>query len=262
MGTCKMMVLAILAVLVVAAAAEPTDIQKQHDVNHLLHKIYGNLRDGDLKAAGEAFDPEADLSIYTDEGAAIQKLMKDVKAGKILEQKHYFSLFNTRHRVEALMLFDVFMHCKDWECARNNAAYFRHHMNEGEFIYAVYVAVIHSPLAEHIVLPPLYEITPHVTWHMEFPFWWEDKYGHHLDRKGENFFWVHHQLTVRFDAERLSNYLPPVEELHWNQPITHGFAPHTTYKYGGSFPSRPDNVKFEDVDGVARIRDLIIVESR
>jgi len=313
MGTCKMKVLAILAVLVVAAAAEPTDIQKQHDVNHLLHKIYGDIRDADLKASGESFDPEADLSIYTDEGAAIQKLMKDVKAGKILEQKHYFSLFNTRHRVEALMLFDVFMHCKDWECARNNAAYFRHHMNEGEFIYAVYVAVIHSPLAEHVVLPPLYEITPHmftnseviesayrakqmqkpgkfkskftgtkrnpeqrvayfgedigmnthhVTWHMEFPFWWEDKYGHHLDRKGENFFWVHHQLTVRFDAERLSNYLSPVEELHWNQPIVQGFAPHTTYKYGGSFPSRPDNVKFEDVDGVARIRDLLIVESR
>merc|ERR1712002_1020576 len=93
-------------------------------------------------------------------------------------------------------------------------------------------------------------------------FWWEDKYGHHLDRKGENFFWVHHQLTIRFDAERLSNWLAPVEELHWNQPIVQGFAPHTTYKYGGSFPSRPDNVKFEDVDGVARIRDLIIVESR
>jgi len=104
--------------------------------------------------------------------------------------------------------------------------------------------------------------THHVTWHMEFPFWWQDKYSHRLDRKGENFFWVHHQLTVRFDAERLSNYLDPVGELHWGKPILQGFAPHTTYKYGGQFPSRPDNVNFEDVDGVARIRDLLIIESR
>merc|ERR1719259_1313896 len=25
----------------------------------------------------------------------------------------------------------------------------------------------------------------HVTWHMDFPFWWDDAYGFHLDRKGE-----------------------------------------------------------------------------
>ena len=34
------------------------------------------------------------------------------------------------------------------------------------------------------------------------------------------------------------------------------------YKYGGEFPARPDNIRFEDVDGVARIRDLKIMEDR
>ncbi|ROT63388.1 hemocyanin subunit L2 [Penaeus vannamei] len=275
-----MKVLVLLA-LVAAAAAWPgfgfqadaggvSDAQKQHDVNFLLHKIYGEIRDSNLKAKADSFDPEADLSHYSDDGAAVQKLMRDLKDHRLLEQKHWFSLFNPRQ-------------------------------------------LIHSPLAEHVVLPPLYEVTPHlftnsevieaayrakqtqtpgkfqssftgtkknpeqrvayfgedigmnthhVTWHMEFPFWWQDSYSHHLDRKGENFFWVHHQLTVRFDAERLSNYLDPVGELHWDKPIVQGFAPHTTYKYGGQFPSRPDNVDFEDVDGVARIRDLLIVESR
>lgn len=302
-----------LALLAVAVVADPSVIQKQHDVNSLLHKLYGEIRDADLKATGESFDPEADTSIYNDNGDAIHRLMKDLNDHRLLEQKHFFSLFNTRHRREALMLFDVLIHCKDWACLTSNAAYFRQRMNEGEFVYAMYVAVIHSPLSETVVLPPLYEITPHlftnseviesayrakqtqkpgkfkssftgtaknpeqrvayfgedigmnthhVTWHMEFPFWWEDKYGHHLNRKGESFFWVHHQLTVRFDAERLSNWLAPVEELHWNTPIVEGFAPHTTYKYGGSFPSRPDNVMFEDVDGVARIRDMQIVEDR
>ncbi|MCE2155653.1 hypothetical protein GPU83_09695, partial [Streptococcus thermophilus] len=79
---------------------------------------------------------------------------------------------------------------------------------------------------------------------------------------GELFFWVHHQLTVRFDSERLSNYLDMVGELQWEKPIIEGFAPHTIYKYGGEFPARPDHVHFEDVDGVARVRDMIIMESR
>ncbi|XP_047499441.1 hemocyanin subunit-like [Penaeus chinensis] len=296
-----------------ADAADVSDAQKQHDINFLLHKIYGEIRDPNLKGKADSFDPEADLSHYSDNGEAVHKLIRDLKDHRLLEQNHWFSLFNPRQRHEALMLFDVLIRCKDWDTFVSNAAYFRQRMNEGEFVYALYVAVIHSPLAEHVVLPPLYEVTPHlftnsevieaayrakqtqtpgkfqssftgtkknpeqrvayfgedigmnthhVTWHMEFPFWWQDEYSHHLDRKGENFFWVHHQLTVRFDAERLSNYLDPVGELHWGKPIVQGFAPHTTYKYGGQFPSRPDNVDFEDVDGVARIRDLLIVESR
>jgi len=102
----------------------------------------------------------------------------------------------------------------------------------------------------------------HVTWHMDFPFWWKDSYGYKLDRKGELFFWAHHQLSARYDAERLSNNLDPVDELYWDRPIYEGFAPHTSYKYGGEFPSRPDNIVFRDVDGVARIRDLMIWEER
>ena len=102
----------------------------------------------------------------------------------------------------------------------------------------------------------------HVTWHLDFPFWWDDHYGYHLDRKGELFFWAHHQLTARFDAERLSNNLDLVDELCWDKPIVEGFAPHTTYQYGGEFPARPNNVHFEDVDGVVCVRDLIIHESR
>ncbi|KAK8731610.1 hypothetical protein OTU49_007386 [Cherax quadricarinatus] len=317
----------VLCALVAAAAAwpnygflndpgrsEPSDAQKQHDVNYLLYKVYENIRDEKLKSIGVTFDPEADTSHYTDNGEAVHKLVKELKDNRLLQQKHWFSLFNTRQREEALLLYDVFEHSKDWKTFVSNAAYFRNRVNEGEFVYALYAAVVHSPLTKHVVLPPLYEVTPHlftnseviqkayhakmtqtpgkfrsyftgskrnkeqrvayfgedvglnthhVTWHLEFPFWWEDKHeGYHLDRKGENFFWVHHQLTVRFDAERLSNHLDPVNELHWEATIEEGFAPHTTYKYGGEFPSRPDNIHFEDVDGIAHIRDLIILENR
>nr|ALF44611.1 hemocyanin [Eriphia verrucosa] len=316
--------LLVLCALVVAAAAWPnfgmmaspgsstSDAQKQHDVNSVLWKVYEELHDPHLKELSQTFDPLS--GHYDDDGVSAKRLMQEFNDHRLLEQKHWFSLFNTRQREEALMLYDVLEHSSDWDTFAGNAAYFRVRMNEGEFVYAIYAAVIHSELTHHVVLPPLYEVTPHlftnseviqeaykakmtqtatkieshftgsksnpeqrvayfgedigmnthhVTWHLEFPFWWDDSHeNHHIERKGENFFWVHHQLTVRFDAERLSNYLDPVDELHWDDLIHEGFAPHTMYKYGGYFPSRPDNVHFEDVDGVARVRDMLILESR
>merc|ERR1712198_554389 len=330
MGTSKMKVL-VLCALVAAAAAWPsfggdsltgfqsdsatevTTTRKQNEINHLLNRIYDPIHHEELHHLAETFHPEAEKSQYSDDGVAVHKLMLEMNDHRLLEKEHWFSLFNPRHRQEALMLFDVFMHCKSWTCVVGNAAYFRERMNSGEFIYALYVAVIHSDLGAGIVLPPLYEVTPHmftnseiiqkaytammtrtpskfkmeftgslknkeqrvayfgedigmnvhhVTWHMDLPFWWTDNYGKHLDRKGELFFWAHHQLSARFDIERISNYLDFVDELQWDQPITEGFAPHTSYKYGGEFPPRPDNARFEDVDGVARVRDMLIIESR
>nr|CCF55387.1 hemocyanin gamma subunit 1 [Caridina multidentata] len=313
MRTAILFVAVALASVLSFAAADASNAQKQHDVNFLLWKVNEDLRDDKLKGLSTSFNPEGDLSHYDDNGAAVHRLVQEYKDHRLLEQKHWFSLFNERQREEAIMLFEVLIHCKDWDTLVGNAAYWRHIMNEGEFVYAIYVTVIHHPLAEHVVLPPLYEVTPHmftnseviqeayhakmtqtpgkfkssftgtkknkeqrvayfgedigmnthhVVWHMEFPFWWKDSYGHKLDRKGENFYWVHNQLTHRFDAERISNYLEPAEELDWHKSIEEGFAPHTTYKYGGQFPARPDHLEFEDVDGVARIRDLVIIDSR
>nr|AAW57891.1 hemocyanin subunit 3 [Metacarcinus magister] len=285
---------------------------KQHDVNSALWKVYEDIRDTHLKELSQSFDPLSGQ--YDDNGVAAKRLMKELNENRLLEQHHWFSLFNTRQREEALMLYDILEHSTDWDTFAGNAAFFRVRMNEGEFVYALYAAVIHSELTQHVVLPPIYEVTPHlftnseviqeaykakmtqtrakieshftgsksnpeqrvayfgedigmnthhVTWHLEFPFWWDDAHeNHHIERKGENFFWVHHQLTVRFDAERLSNHLDPVDELHWDDVIHEGFDPQAMYKYGGYFPSRPDNIHFEDVDGVADVRDMLLYEER
>jgi len=312
---------AILLCLVVSSAVAwpfsndeaPSLAVRQQAFNHLLFKLTEPVAYEDLKELSEKFDPTGDSSIYKDDGKAAQTLMTEYNDHRLVERHHWFSLFNTRQREEALMLFNVLMNCKSWECALGNAAFFRERMNEGEFLYGLCTAAIHSPLGEGLVVPPMYEITPHmfvnseiiqkayvaqmtqtpgtfkinwtgtkknkeqhvayfgedigmnvhhVTWHMDYPFWWDDAYGYHLDRKGELFFWAHHQLTVRFDSERLSNRLDMVEELYWDRPIVEGFAPHTTYRYGGEFPTRPDNVAFSDVEGVIRVRDMIIHEAR
>jgi len=90
----------------------------------------------------------------------------------------------------------------------------------------------------------------HFHWHADFPFWWKPEYENHKDRKGELFFYAHHMLTARFDHERLSNFLPMVKPLHWDEPIQEGFQPHTTYKTEGEFPFRPDDMEFHDLPAV------------
>jgi len=294
---------------------EPSVAKRQQVLNRLLFKLTEPLSFESLATIAKEFDPVADSSQYKDEGKAAAALMAEVTDSRLLQQKHWFSLFNSRQREEALMLFSVLMNCKVWQCALGNAAFFREKMNEGEYLYALVTAVIHSPIGKGLVIPPMYEITPHmfvnseviskaysaqmtqeagvfkvdwtgtlknpeqhvayfgedigmnvhhVMWHMDYPFWWDDEKsgGAHLDRKGELFFWAHHQLTARFDSERLSNNLDVVDELYWNKPIVEGFAPHTTYRYGGEFPTRPDNVEFADVEGVVRVRDMVIHEQR
>ncbi|KAF2352639.1 Hemocyanin C-terminal, partial [Trinorchestia longiramus] len=303
----------LLVFSVVLGLASAGDLAaKQQAINRLLEKVTEPIQSyyTELKEAAETWDPRAHKDNCEDGGKAVEELLGEIEAGRVLKQHAIFSLFHDRHREEAIMLIHVLLNCKDFKTFINNAAYFREKMNEGEFVYALYVAVTHSELTTDVVLPPLYEVTPHlftnseiinkaysakmtqtpgkfkmeftgsktnpeqsvayfgedigmnshhVHWHMDFPFWWD---GHKIDRKGELFFWAHHQLTARFDAERLSNHLPVVDELYWDRPIYEGFAPHTTYRYGGEFPSRPDNKFFEDVDGVARIRDMKIIEDR
>ena len=300
--------LVVLAAIVAVALAG--DAEKQQTINQLLFKVTEPIRSrfSELADASATWNPK-DSNCH-DGGASINALLQEIEDDRVLGKKKIFSLFNDRQRAEAIMLIEVLLNCADFATFKNNAAYFRDRMNEGEFVYALYVAVSHSDLTKDVVLPPLYEITPHlftntevinkaigakmvqtdgkfrmeftgskknpeqrvayfgedvglnshhVHWHMDFPFWWD---GYKMDRKGELFFWVHHQLTARFDAERLSNYLNPVEELYWDRPIAEGFAPHTAYRFGGEFPNRPDNKFFEDVDGAGRVRDMLIIESR
>ncbi|XP_071532773.1 pseudohemocyanin-2-like [Panulirus ornatus] len=287
--------------------------QRQRDINHLLHKVYEPLHDERLKTLADTFDPEADPSLYADGGDAVHRLMEEVRAGRLEQKGRIVTALTTRDRVEALMLFEVLMQCRDWDTAIAVAAFFRERMNEGEFVYATHAAVKHSHLGEQIVLPPLYEIFPHfftdsrvvlqayrakmaatpamikmgftgtkrnpeqrvayftediglntyyVNWHMEYPFWWKDTYGPHIERKGEIFFWIHHQLTNRFDAERISNHLELTEPIREDKPLREGYAPQISYKNGVPFPSRPDDVMLVDVVGLPMIRELVQLENR
>lgn len=65
------------------------------------------------------------------------------------------------HLKQATLLSKLFYYAKDWKALLKVAAWGRQHLNERLFIYAFSVAILHRADTQGIVLPSIYEITPH-----------------------------------------------------------------------------------------------------
>jgi hypothetical protein len=88
--------------------------------------------------------------------------MKQYASGVLLPRGQVFSLFNERHRQQMITIFESFFFAEDWDTFFRTACYVRDRVNEGQFIYALSVAVLHRQDTRGIVLPPAYEIYPHL----------------------------------------------------------------------------------------------------
>nr|CAD7568052.1 unnamed protein product [Timema californicum] len=285
---------------------------KQKEILRLFNKVHEPNRFKEQMEIGKIYEPSNNLNRYKNP-APVKKLVRLCTNNSLLPRGKIFTLFNDKHRNEMVLLFESFLFSQDWETFYKTACWARDRINEGQFIYALTVAVLHREDTKGVVLPPSYEIYPHLYvnsevihaaykakmrqepavvrmnftgtirnpeqrvaylgediglnshhahWHMDFPFWWKpEEYGVEKDRQGELFYYMHHQLIARFDLERLSNDLPFVKPLGWNQKIVDGFYPQTTYRVGGEFPARPDNFEFQDLQNI-KIKDLMDYDRR
>lgn len=66
-----------------------------------------------------------------------------------------------------MILSKLFYYAKDWEIFYKTAVWARQHINERMFVYAFSVAILHRPDTQGIVLPAIYEITPHFFFNQE-----------------------------------------------------------------------------------------------
>nr|CAD7592476.1 unnamed protein product [Timema genevievae] len=311
---------------------------KQKEILRLFNKVHEPNRFKEQVEIGKTYEPSNNLNRYKNP-APVKKLVRLCTNNFLLPRGKIFTLFNDKHRDEMVLLFESFLFSQDWETFYKTACWARDRINEAvtdvvkfdiigiassefnvfefdlecQFVYALTVAVLHREDTKGVVLPPSYEIYPHLYvnsevihaaykakmrqepavvrmnftgtirnpeqrvaylgediglnshhahWHMDFPFWWKpEEYGVEKDRQGELFYYMHHQLIARFDLERLSNDLPFVKPLGWNQKIVDGFYPQTTYRVGGEFPARPDNFEFQDLQNI-KIKDLMDYDRR
>jgi len=289
--------------------ADETFLKKQLAVLKLTWKLSSPIEDADQKAIADTYHPLEHLADYT-HPEHVKHYFEACAHGKHQKRGDIFNLFEDSHRRQMVELFEILNEAKDWDLFYKTAIAAREVTNEGQFFYALSVAILHRE--EGLILPPPYEVFPHLFttsdvvrqayrakmtqtptvipmnftgtvrnteqrvsyfgedvgmnshhshWHQEWPFWMEERHGAHKDRKGELFWYMHHQLTARFDAERLSNNLKNVEPLHWEKPILEGFVPKAQYKTGHEFPSRPDNMMFQDLSFLS-VNDMKHFEQR
>jgi len=79
-----------------------------------------------------------------------------------------------------------------------------------------------------------------------------------LDRRGEFFFYMHRQLLVRYNVERMTNGLDTVVPLDphlWNKPIALGYDPKLQAEAGANFEARPNNLVMRDLPTLS-LREL------
>lgn len=85
----------------------------------------------------------------------------------MLPRGHVFSIFYDQHMKEAIALFKLFYYAKDYETFYKTAVWARQNMNEGMYVYALSVAIVHREDTYGIVLPPIYEVYPYYFFNSE-----------------------------------------------------------------------------------------------
>lgn len=98
----------------------------------------------------------------------MEKFWESYKTGALLPKGEYFGALVKTHHKQALGLFNFFFHAKDWLTFLHNACWARVHVNEGMFVYALTLAVIHRDDFRGLMLPMIYEIFPQNFFNSEF----------------------------------------------------------------------------------------------
>lgn len=82
------------------------------------------------------------------------------------------------------------------------------------------------------------------------------------DRRGEIFYYMHQQMMVRYNCERLSNNMPPVERFSdFRAPIKEGYySKLDTLVANRPWPGRPDNTTPQDLNRPADALTLRIAD--
>lgn len=114
----------------------------------------------------KTFSIENHYESYTDQ-AVVKNFLSFYKHG-MLPKGAIFSIFYKDHLKEAIALFKLFYYAKDFDTFYKTAVWARNNVNEGMFVYAFSVAVIHRDDTFGMVLPPIYEVWPHYFFSPEY----------------------------------------------------------------------------------------------
>ncbi|VEN47264.1 unnamed protein product [Callosobruchus maculatus] len=80
----------------------------------------------------------------------------------LLPKEQAFTPFYESHLEEAIALFRLFFYAKDWDAFYKTLTWARKNVNSQMLIYALFLAVDHRKDCKSLVVPPIYEVYPHL----------------------------------------------------------------------------------------------------
>nr|AUO15568.1 hexamerin-like protein 2 [Gryllotalpa sp. XZ-2017] len=153
---------AVMAAAVPARNTKPATMElmtKQKSILELLVRVHQDFYEKEHQEYAQNYKPEENLQKYKYPNA-VRQMMTWYRQQHLLPRGEPFSINSEEHVRQAIVLFDSLYGAIDFETFLKTAVWMRAHINEGQFVYAFSVAIIHREDAHDLVLPPPYEIYP------------------------------------------------------------------------------------------------------
>lgn len=134
-------------------------LQKQQVILDVFQHVHQNDTQNKLYADSDNVDWTT-LGEWYEDPTVVSNFVKRQEIG-LLARGEEFSVLKKSHIEEAIALFRLLHQAENWDTFYRVLVWARFHVNEGVFIYASTVAILHRPDLEGIVLPAPYEIYPY-----------------------------------------------------------------------------------------------------
>ncbi|XP_005182319.1 larval serum protein 1 beta chain [Musca domestica] len=133
-------------------------LEKQKFLLEIVYRVTDPLMFDEWIKLGTTF--VTDRSYYKHYDYHMEKFWESYKLKTLLPRGEFFGALVETHHKQAWGLFNFFYFARDWETFMHNVCWARMHVNEGLFVYALSMAVIHREDLNGLVLPSIYEIFP------------------------------------------------------------------------------------------------------
>lgn len=140
-------------------------LDKQRIVLEVFQNIHQNDTQNKLFADSDKLDWTT-LDEWYEDSSIVSDFIARQKIG-LLSRGEEFSVLKKSHIEEAIALFRLLHQAENWETFYNVLVWARFNVNEGVFIYAATVAMLHRSDFEGIAMPAPYEVYPYYFFNAE-----------------------------------------------------------------------------------------------
>ncbi|XP_044017319.1 hexamerin-like [Aphidius gifuensis] len=141
--------------------ADADFLHKQKQIYELFFYIdQAKLVGSEFYEVGRTYDIESSIEYYSDP-SIVHEFLYRFKLG-YLPRGSLFSVYYKEHRDELSVFFRLLYSAKDFATYYKTLSWARFYINEGMFVTALVTSVMYRPDCKGIILPPMYEVYPHL----------------------------------------------------------------------------------------------------